>query len=201
MDTKAQVNNLDNAVAIVGKGVSRVLLNEYMDEGLSEVWTLNDDYLPDVTTRHFEIHTPLHCVDDVEKVDDMPVVVMDAEYAAGHKNAELYPLAQVRAFFGWKKGEEYLSTTPAYMLALAIMWGRWSTILLPGIDYDCRNRQESVWERPCVEWYLGYATAIGIEVVVPRESDLYTTGIRTRTPYGVGRLPRDVVNVKGICHA
>ena len=182
-----------NALAIMGKGTSRCRLPLYQYAGLAEVWTLNNDYMPSVTTRHFNVHVPMTQLEALAEIPaDIPVVVLDPEYCAKHPGTYMYPLAEVREHFGWKEGQEYLSTTPAYMIALGIMLGKWDTLIMCGIDFDWRNRQEAVWERPCVEWYTGWAEAKGIKVVIPEESNLCTTGEGLyRGPYGITETPRE----------
>jgi hypothetical protein len=187
MDTRLEKGTLRNAVAIVGKGRSRCHIPAYQKAGLREVWTLNDDYQPGITTRHFDIHTPIKCGGEYAA----PFMVRDEKYLGQDANAERYPMEEVAEFYGWEKGAEYLATTPAYMLALAIMWHKWDTVLFPGIDFYWQHRAESLWERPCVEWYMGFARAVGIKLMVPDESSLLTAeeGI-SRRPYGSGVMRR-----------
>jgi len=190
MDTRLEKGTLRNAVAIVGKGRSRCHIPAYQEAGLREVWTLNEDYQPGITTRHFDIHTPLHSVSVVDGIDDVAVMVLDKEWL-DREHTERYPMEEVAEFYGWEKGAEYLATTPAYMLALAIMWHKWDTVLFPGIDFYWEHRAEALWERPCVEWYMGFARAVGIKLMVPDESSLLTAeeGI-SRRPYGSGVMRR-----------
>lgn len=177
---------LGKALAIVGKGPSQARLDEYHAKGVREVWTLNDCYIQGVSTRHFDIHVPLGELSGLGQSATVPFLVCDETMVGRRPNIKRYPMEAVRRHFDWPAGSEYLTTTPAYMLALALAEGVWNPIYLPGLDFDPRRRPESLWERPCVEWYMGWAAAEGIRIVVPDESYLCTANeARERRPYGV----------------
>ena len=87
----------------------------------------------------------------------------------GHPCSELpyakpYPIEEIKAKFG-----NYFTSTIAYMVALAIHEGA-SEIGLWGIEMLAD--EEYARQRPCVEYYLGMARAMGINVVIAEESPL-----------------------------
>jgi len=182
---------MGEALVILGKGLSRRCLPMHLADGVRAVWTLNDDYLAGVTTLHFDIHTPYREAFVAPCAGGAPVMVMDRSACDAHDHAQLYPLDTVREHFGLTPGREYLATTPAYMLALALMTGKWDRIVLCGIDFPWQCRPEAIWERPCMEFYLGWGAARGVNIVVPEESSLLTTAEDgCRLPYGRHKLKR-----------
>lgn len=80
--------------------------------------------------------------------------------------AKVYPLAKVRAFFG---GKNYFTSSTSYMLAMAI-YENADEITINGVDLV--EDQEYAYQRPCMEFYVGYARAKGIKVNIPRQSAL-----------------------------
>jgi hypothetical protein len=86
---------------------------------------------------------------------------------------------------------EYFTSSIAMMLALAIAEG-FTTIGVYGIDLIVGR--EYAWEKPCAEFYLGIATAKGIDIHVPKACALmwqdYTYGYEAEPDYGFYSLSR-----------
>ena len=92
-------------------------------------------------------------------------------------NAEPFPFDEVKAKFGpcfLEDGEEnkpenwrlYLTSTPAYMMAYALAKvPDLEEIRFSGIELAIGT--EYYWQRPCFEWYCGYASGKGIRVIRP----------------------------------
>lgn len=78
--------------------------------------------------------------------------------------AKLYPIEEIKAKFG-----NYFTSSIAYMIALAIYEGA-SEIGLWGIEMLAD--EEYARQRPCCEYYLGMARAMGINIVIAEESPL-----------------------------
>jgi len=78
-----------------------------------------------------------------------------------------------------KHGHYFWASTVCYMLAMAIDQ-RPKAIGLWGIDMSASEEYD--YQRPAVQHFLGMAMALGIEVVVPPESDI----MRPSTMYGIG---------------
>ena len=92
----------------------------------------------------------------------------------GVPGAQRYPFEKVEKALGIKKPGHskrwmYATSTPAYMIALALyehMEGdTLDEIRLAGIELAVGT--EYFWQRPCMEYYLGVATGMGIEVKMP----------------------------------
>ena len=81
------------------------------------------------------------------------------------RTAVPYPLNRVVECIG----RDYLTSTPAYALALAITEGV-DEIKLYGV-HDATER-EYIEQRPCLEWLLGLAEGRGIKLVLPALSPL-----------------------------
>jgi hypothetical protein len=77
----------------------------------------------------------------------------------------------------------YFTSTPAYMLGLAILEG-FEEVHLYGIDL--LQEGEYAYEKPCVEYLVGLARGMGITVYIPRQSALCKAGF----VYGFSDLPQ-----------
>lgn len=94
----------------------------------------------------------------------------------------VYPYAEMIAEFG----PYFFTSTIAWMLALAIKQNP-KVIGLFGIDMAAQS--EWAYQRPGCQHFIGVACAMGIQVVLPPESDL----MRHSTLYGIGEHnPRHV---------
>jgi hypothetical protein len=107
--------------------------------------------------------------------------------------SEIFPMAEQTKFFGFDRmlrsgqsaNRPYHACSMSYMLALAIMMGRYDVIHLYGVDFYSELRHESTYERPSVEFYMGYAAAKGITIDIPKNSRLLTTSDNHRQIYGL----------------
>jgi hypothetical protein len=95
---------------------------------------------------------------------------------SGIPSAVRYPFAAVERVLGIKRGVghskkwTYSTSTPAWMLALAVyehMEGiaPLDEVRIAGIELSVGT--EYFWQRPCMEYYLGVATGLGIKVMLP----------------------------------
>jgi len=66
----------------------------------------------------------------------------------------------------------YFSNSVSWMIARAITFQP-ETIGVYGVDMG--QQHEYAWERPSVEFFLGWARGAGIEIDIPKESSLLTT--------------------------
>lgn len=74
--------------------------------------------------------------------------------------------------------EGYFNNSISWMLAHAILQG-YETIGLYGIDMaldGVHGQSEYSYQRPSVEYFIGVARGLGIDVVMPQESELCKTG-------------------------
>ncbi len=141
-----------------------------------EFWALNDMFkvLPDgAADRWFQIHTrtvaseptkfsPEGCLEWC-KTATIPVYMQ--EHYGDIPMSVKYPLDEILAKFK----RRYFTSTPAYMVALALYEG-FEEIKLFGIDMSVGTE----WgiEKPCMEYWIGRAEGMGVELVIPDGSDL-----------------------------
>lgn len=103
-----------------------------------------------------------------------------------------YPLKDIIARFG-----RYFTNSVSYMIALAIM-EKYEEIHVYGVDmavmavadkYDITNPEsnEYSYQRPSVEWLLGWCMGAGIKLYLPQECDL----LKTRFLYGFEQPQED----------
>jgi hypothetical protein len=97
-------------------------------------------------------------------------------------NAVRYDYEATRPFFF---GRLYLTSSPAYMLAQAILEGA-EEIALYGCDMAVDDA-EYFWQRPCVEAWVGVAIGRGIKVTIPDASPVGKSRIVEGLDHGKGR--------------
>ena len=104
---------------------------------------------------------------------DQPLYMLNIDTKWGpFPNAIEYPLAEIEEKLGipWSNRKYLYSTSsPSYMIALAIhehlKGDSVEEILMAGIELSIGT--EYFWQRPCMEYYLGMATGLGIKVTMP----------------------------------
>jgi len=185
-------------VSIVGFAPSSMRLAPFGDPSW-EIWTLNNIYTALEVSRYdrwFELHRnfreypPMHDA----RVDPQSIVMGDARPAVrvvSHVDwlqqqpadrpiyfvepqpdipaAVPYPLEEIKAWCDHMKFAAYFTNSISYMIALAIAEG-YKTIGVWGVDMAASGEYEK--ERPSVEYWLGIARGMGIEVVLPKETEL-----------------------------
>ena len=135
-----------------------------------EVWVLgNRSQNYPCFDRIFEIH------DDITEHDPryaewllakgVPIVVGENSPLKGD-NIEVFPFAESEK----QIGSIYLTSSPAMMLSYAILHG-YKHIELFGVDMVIDDH-EYFWQRPCVEFWVGFAKGRGITVIPHRTSPI-----------------------------
>ncbi len=141
-----------------------------------EVWGLNElyRYMPlDRFTRWFELHPRADFERPKEQGGDpdhitalrqfsIPVYMTEAHADIPASLALPKELIEARV-------SAYMTSTPAWMFGLALAEG-FETIGLFGIDMA--QDTEYAEQRPCMEYLCGIAHARGVQLVIPRQSDL-----------------------------
>ena len=104
-----------------------------------------------------------------------------------------FPMAEHTKYFGFDRmlrsgqhnGRPYHACSMSYMMALAIMMQQYNPIHLYGVDFYSELRHESTYERPSVEFYIGFGLAKGLTIDLPENSRLLTTSDNHRQIYGL----------------
>lgn len=185
-------------VAIVGFAPSSMRLAPYGDESW-EIWTLNNIYacfdMPR-WDRWFELHKHFRDYPDMHdarvspetivKGDARPVVksIKHVEWLQAQTPdkpiyfvapqpdipaAVAYPLENIKAWCNRNRFKAYFTNSISYMIALAIAEG-YKSIGIWGVDMAAQGEYQQ--ERPSVEYWIGLAQGLGIEVILPKESEL-----------------------------
>lgn len=159
-------------VAIVGFAPTNQLAP--FDDKSFEIWGVNELYkfVPRLDVL-FEMHTynlltskernPKH----LEWLQKAKIPIYMLEHYDDIPQSIPYPKDEIIKRFG-----SYFTTSISYMIALAIFVGA-TDIHLYGIDMA--TNKEYQLERPSVEYYIGIARGLGINVYVPPQSDLLKT--------------------------
>lgn len=115
-------------------------------------------------SRVFEIHEKLAEVPEgyYEYLAALPCPVITGENSPlKADNAKVFPFADAAKLFG----RQYLTSTCAYMAAMAILEGA-TEIAVFGVDMAVDDN-EYFFERPCMEAWLGFARGRGIKIGMP----------------------------------
>lgn len=166
-------------VCIVGAaGPSNRWAND-LEEGV-EIWSMNLCHRfiqPGKATRWFQMHHRMHNAnnghppghfgrpldhDEFLQGLDIPVYMQEVDPLI--PSSVRYPLEEIVG-----KWRPYFTSTVPYMIALALHEGV-DEIGLLGIYLN--TTQEYQAHRPCVEYWLGVADGMGVEVWLPEGTDL-----------------------------
>jgi hypothetical protein len=159
-----------------------------------EIWGLPWDSMWEFIDVHFEMH-PLELLKEpkayrpdgyIDRLNSLSTLYMQREYT-DVPNAMSYPLGTVINSLGM----DYFNSSISYVLGMAIHWIRAyrykggplyeSKIGIWGVDManitapdpnDPSYKTEFEYQRPNMEYLIGYARGLGIEVYIPDESPL-----------------------------
>lgn len=171
-------------VAIVGGSPSTQMMAPFDDEEW-EIWVLGNQlqqYEGKRVTRIFEIH------DDLSE--------HDPDYAAwlASHNIQMVvsdkfpiPYSYIKIFDKNKSPLQLFSSSPAYMMAQAIMDGA-KTIAIYGVDMAIDNHEYFKQRADMYAW-IGYAKGLGIEVIIPEASSLFKSKYDEGRDYNVSKGP------------
>ena len=147
-----------------------------------EIWGLPWDSMWELIDMHFEMHA-LELLKDsqaqlppryFDRLKSLDKLYMQQKYAE-IPNAKEYPLVEVQEQVG-----DYFNSSISYMLAYAIRL-RVRKIGIWGVDMDDTEaldpndpsyKHEHRYQRPNIEYLIGFARGLGIEVYIPEQSSL-----------------------------
>lgn len=138
-----------------------------------EIWVLGnrlDRYKGKRVTRVFEIHDG--CIDEHGPAYPQWLVGQNIPLVVGRgfpltaEHVQTFPFEEASALFG----STYLTSSTAYMMALAILDGA-TEIGVYGSDMSVDDH-EYFWQRPCLEAWIGFAKGRGIKVTIPEASPI-----------------------------
>ena len=189
-------------VAIVGMGKSWFDYNLAKSHGahFDEVWAINAVgsvifhdrvFMMDPPSRFFDTDDAGGQTDSMSKLlkdHDGPIYTCELDDRC--KGGVLYPIEEVLKACGC----HYLNNTVSYAVAFAI-WNKVSAIKLFGIDFGYKgNMYFAEAGRASVEFWLGKAMNLGIQVEVAHSSYLLDTAIpQDEKLYGYHRLEDPLV--------
>lgn len=173
-------------IAIVGGAPSSEMLAPFLDRSW-QTWVLgNRSHKYPRFDRVFEIHEDRTEHGDVAAYDkrllDLGVPLYVGSSFPEGASVVRYDYEATRPFFF---GRLYLTSSPAYMLAQAIIEGA-TEIALYGCDMAVDDA-EYFWQRPCVEAWVGVAIGRGIKVTIPDASPVGKSRIVEGLDHGKGR--------------
>jgi hypothetical protein len=179
-------------VLIIGKAPSSRDVAPFEDESF-EVWTLSN-LVPAEQVPRWDRHFELHPIDWfrqrkagapgyltwLKSVADKPIYLraLDPEISCGVQ----FPWRELVEHFG---PYPYFNNTVSWMIAYAITQGA-KTIGVFGVDMATTPEYKA--QRPSCEWMIGWAQALGIEVLIPPESDLMTCSFLYGIEHDKGRM-------------
>lgn len=154
-------------VSIVGKGLTRVYAPAPGKDW--ECWGLPSDEQFDLFDRLLEIHPSgfwmFNKFDYRERLVKFGDRLWVRDPVKWLPEAHTYPMADVRGLVG-----DYLASSVSYWAALAILEGC-DELSIAGCDFVVPGA-ERMYQRPSLEYLIGFARGRGIKVTVPQESPL-----------------------------
>lgn len=157
-------------IAIVGTAPTSVMNAPY-DDPTWTIWSLGNNYARNIRFDNwFELHPVEYLKQiNVEKAHFQHMKDCgDKLYITGahpdFPDAKIFPKAELIAKFG-----KYFTSSIAWQIAFAIYSGA-EEIALYGVDM--MGDDEYGYQRPCCEFYLGYAIAKGIRVSLAEQSPI-----------------------------
>lgn len=137
-----------------------------------EIWVLGnrlDRHKGRRVTRIFEIHDNISehgpQYPDYLVRQGIPMVVGE-KFPVQADHIQVFPFAAAEALYG----SEYLTSSTAYMMALALLEGA-TEIGVYGSSMSVDDH-EYFWQRPCMEAWIGFAKGRGVKVFIPEVSPL-----------------------------
>jgi hypothetical protein len=120
-------------------------------------------------SRMFEIHDDLteHEQGYPKWLSDKNIpMVVGKLFPIEGSHITVYPFDEVNSIMG-----EHLTSSPAYMMGMAILEGA-SEIGIYGVNMSIDDH-EYFYQRSTMYAWIGYAQGLGIEVTIPKESNLF----------------------------
>ena len=145
-----------NKLAIVCGSPSSEMDAPFDDETY-DIWVLGnryDRYEDKRVTCIFEIHDDLseHNAGYVKWLVDTKIpLVVGKKFPWAGGNVNVFPFDEAEKLLG----QTYLTSSPAYMMAKAILDG-YRHIEIYGVDMAVHDH-EYFWQRPCMEGWVGFA--------------------------------------------
>jgi len=161
-------------IVIIGKGPGKENAPLKIDDG--ELWGLNDLIIIRRVDVTFEMHdldvfnNPIYHNSDewqtyisniLEYVKDYDIPIYTQRYYDWVPNCIPFPFDEMPVDLN------YFTSTIAYMIALAIT-KKPDIIEIYGIPLVLREEYQD--QRPCIEFWLGYAVAEGVEIIIHEPS-------------------------------
>lgn len=184
-------------ITIVGMGLSGVQLMSdvyqcnFRKPGVKEIWVLNHSAMllqHDLAFNMGDLTDPLRLagpgISFLDLYKDHPQPVITTRYIREIKNCYEFPWEMI---FN-AHNDYYFQSGPSYLVALAILSlmmykkdsGKNGTLRLYGLDFNYPGANEYEKGRCCVEYWIGRAKQLGINILVPEitsllDQNLYNT--------------------------
>lgn len=139
--------------------------------GCNSLWRICQDTAGHFRAdRWFEMHPmSVQTDDELRAIARCPIPIYhlgDATYEQAPMGVP-YPLEAVLNRFRYR----YFTCTFAYQIALALLEG-FTTIGLFGVELDRGSSRERMVEKACVEFWMGLALGMGVNIITPQDSHL-----------------------------
>lgn len=134
--------------------------------------------------RIFEIHDNLDQHDEKYAqwlVDKNIPMVVGENFPIKADHVEVFPYMDAEELVG----STYLTSSSACMLAYALLKGH-ECVGLYGVDMAVDDH-EYFWQRPCMEFWVGFAKGRGVDLYIPEQSPLAKSDYVEGRDYGSQR--------------
>lgn len=180
-------------IAIVGTASTSLHLADNLDKD----WLIYSCNGASEHIKRYDLHFELHSIKYLRQIDNPPPesyfdmlknggkkIMLNAAYD-DFPLCQVYPIEEVVEYFDTK----YFNNTISYMIAYALYKHPTMTELAL-IGVDMAGDGEYAHQRPCCEFYLGYARARGVQIHIPDVCPL----VKSSHLYGFESLPAYVVS-------
>lgn len=162
---KAQFKKSDHLI-IMGFAASSAFLAPVKNEDI-DIWGLNglDKLIPGNYSLMFDVHKPEVIADRLDKIRESTATYLLGAPHPDIPNTAAIPFQELMDSFGLN----YFTCTFSWQMALAILF-EYKVIDVFGVDMS--QDKEYAWERPCAEYWVGFARGAGRLVRIPDTSAL-----------------------------
>lgn len=141
-----------------------------------EIWGLAWDHLPRMTEAydpHIRVRWALQVPKRLERYKHLPLPLYMQEAHNDLPTSIAYPLEEVGDLVGRNaEGKPYIESTVAYMLGRALLKGA-ERIGIYGVEMASTG--EWAYQRPNMEYLIGFARGRGVKVFLPRGTCVLTS--------------------------
>lgn len=159
-----------DCLVILGKGDTRHDGAKVAEDLDCECWGVNDIERFPAMTMLFELHERERWEAYNKDLPSLKIPIMMQDVYPDIPQSVKFPMQEVLEDFSIP----YYNNAISQMIAFGIHTRRFKKIYVFGVEYAAADRVEQEFERPCTEFWLGFAMGRGISLFIAKQSNLFT---------------------------